>query len=164
MSKLSIIREHIKTLQAEQVSIVQQVNSRDAVRQTVRDGVRDCEPVSEGQTLQTLQRIAAGQPAPLLTVRAMTPHGPVTVDLLPVFIRLLGAEAVTEALSRGMDEIAVGLDTEARTARADTITDEIGRLGNTEEQLIRRSEASGEIIARRADAEARFVLALDTNL
>lgn len=160
MSKISTIREQIKNLQAEQAAIAQQVNSRDAVRQIVRDGVRDCEPISEGHTLQTLQRIAAGQPAPLLTVRAMTPHGPVTVDLLPVFIRLLGAAAVTEALSRGLDEIAVGLDTEARIARADAITDELHKLGESEERLIRKSEASGEIIARRPDANPACVLAL----
>ena len=43
MSKISTIREQIKNLQAEQASIAQQVNSRDAVRQIVRDGVRDCE-------------------------------------------------------------------------------------------------------------------------
>ena len=147
------IREQIAALKNEQAALILQPVSRAAVVQAVRDGVKDCETISEAQTLQTLQRLAAGQPSPLLTVRA----GPVAIDLLPVFIRMLGAAAVTKALLRGLDDIPVGLDLDARTNRLAAIVVELRALEGDEETLIRES---GGAIPRRADADPAVVLAL----
>lgn len=151
--QISTIREQIAALKIEQAAIFAQPVSRDAVAQAVRDGVKDCEPISEAQTLQTLRRLAAGQPAPLLTVRA----GTVAIDLLPMFIRMMGTAAVTKALLRGLDDIPEGLAPEARTNRLADIVAELRALEGSEETLIRES---GEAIARRADADPAVVLAL----
>ena len=147
------IREQIAALKNEQSAIISQPVSRAAVEQAVRDGVKDCESISEAQTLQTLQRLAAGQHSPLLTVRA----GPVAIDLLPVFIRMLGAAAVTKALLRGLDDIPVGLDLDARTNRLAAIVVDLRALEGKEETLIRES---GDVITRRPDADPAVVLAL----
>jgi hypothetical protein len=147
------IREQIAALKGKQAAIIAQPVCRAAVEQAVRDGVQDAAPLAEAQTLQTLQRLAAGQPAPLLTVRA----GPVAIDLLPVFIRMLGTAAVTKALLRGLDDIPVGLDPDARTNRLAAIVAELRALEGSEETLIRES---GEVIPRRTDADPAVVLAL----
>lgn len=147
------IREQIAALKTEQAAIIAQPVSRDSVAQAVRDGVKDCEPISEAQTLQTLQRLAAGQPAPLLTVRA----GPVAIDLLPVFIRMLGTAAVTKTLLRGLEDIPEGLAPEARTERLAVIVAELRALEGSEETLIRES---CDAIPRRTDADPASVLAL----
>lgn len=147
------IREQIAALKIEQAAIITQPVSREAVAQAVRDGVRGCEPLSEAAVLQTLQRLAAGQPAPLLQVRA----GPVVIDLLPVFIRMLGAANVIKALLKDIDSIPVGLQPEPRTERLAAIVAELRTLESSEEKLIRDS---GEAIPRRADADPAVVLAL----
>ena len=151
--QISTIREQIATLKIEQAAIISRPVSREAVAQAVRDGIKDCETISEAQTLQTLQRTAAGLPAPLLTVRA----GTVAIDLLPMFIRMMGTAAVTKALLRGLDDIPEGLAPEARTNRLADIVAELRALEGSEETLIRES---GEDIARRADADPAVVLAL----
>lgn len=146
------IRNKIAALQAEKNSITDQPVSRAAVEQAVRDGVKDCESISEAQTLQTLQRLAAGHPAPLLSVREGG-----TINLLPVFVRMLGTAAVTKALLRGLDDIPVGLAPDARTKRLAAITAELAALEITEEELIRDG---GEVTARRVDADPAAVLSL----
>jgi hypothetical protein len=151
--QLSTIREQIAALKIEQAVIVAQPVCRDAVAQAVRDGVKDCESISEAQTLQTLQRMAAGQPAPLLHVQA----GPVAINLLPLFIRLMGTAAVTKALLRGLDKIPEGLAQDTRAKRLTAITTELRSLERSEETLIRQS---GETIPRRGDADPAIVLAL----
>ena len=148
------IREQIAALKGEQAAIITQPVSRADVEQAVRDGVRGCEPFSEAAILQTLQRLAAGQPAPLLTVRA----GPVVIDLLPVFIRMLGAAAVTKALLKDIDSIPAGLQPEARTERLAAIVTELQTLETDEETLIR--ESGDDAIPRRPDADPAAVLAL----
>ena len=150
--KIEQIRDQIAALQAERTAIIEQPVSRAAVEQAVRDGVKDCESVSEAQTLQTLQRLAAGQPAPLLSVRAGS-----SIDLLPVFVRMLGTAAVTKALLRGLDDIPVGLAPDARTKRLAAINAELAALELQEEALIRDG---GEVIHRRVDADPAAVLAL----
>lgn len=151
--QISTIREQIATLKIEQAAIISRPVSREAVAQAVRDGIKDCETISEAQTLQTLQRTAAGLPAPLLTVRA----GTVAIDLLPMFIRMMGTAAVTKALLRGLDDIPEGLAPEARTNRLADIVAELRALETSEEALIRES---GDAIARRPDADPAAVLAL----
>ncbi len=83
--------------------------------------------------------------------------GHVVIDLLPVFIRMLGAAAVTKALLKDIDSIPAGLQPEARTERLAAIVAELRALESVEETLIRDS---GEAIARRADADPAAVLAL----
>ena len=146
------IREQIDALKIEQAHIIGQPVSRAAVEQAVRDGVRDCESISDAQTLQTLQRLASGQPAPLLSVRENS-----YIDLLPVFVRMLGTAAVTKALLRGLDDIPIGLRPDARTDRLKSLYAELRILEISEETLIRES---GEAITRRADADPAAVLAL----
>ena len=149
---IELIREQITALKGEQAAIISQPFSRDAVERSVRDCVKDCESISEAQTLHTLQRLASGQPAPLLSVREGS-----YIDLLPVFVRMLGTAAVTKALLRGLDSIPVGLVPEARTDRLAAILAELRALEGSEETLIRES---GEAINRRADADPAAVLAL----
>jgi hypothetical protein len=155
---LLAIRESIHALQIEAAGIEFQWRSRDHVQEAVHEGVRGGE--SEAHTLPTLQRLAAGQPAPLLTVKAMTPHGTVSIDLLPIFIKVLGAPAVTKSLLRGLDDIPVGLNPDARATRLETIKTELHRLETSEESTIREAENAGEAIARRPEADPRCVLAL----
>jgi hypothetical protein len=152
IQQIQQIRDQIAALQAEKTSITEQPICRAAVEQAVRDGVKDCESASEAQTLQTLQRLAAGQPAPLLSVRAGS-----SIDLLTVFVRMLGTAAVTKALLRGLGEIPVGLAPEARSSRLAAITAERAALELQEEQLIRDG---GDITPRRVDADPAAVLAL----
>lgn len=157
MTEITTLREQIAALKSEQATIIAQPVSRDAVAQSVRDGVQDAAPQSEQQSLATLQRLATGQPAPLLTVKAMTPHGPATIDLLPVMIRMLGTAAVTKALLRGLDDVPDGLAPEALAKRLATIVAELRALEVGEETLIRES---GGVIARRPGADPAAVLAL----
>ena len=149
---IEIIREQIAALKHEQAAIISQPFSRAAVEQAVRDGVKDCESISEAQTLHTLQRLASGQPAPLLSIREGS-----RIDLLPVFVRMLGTAAVTKALLRGLDDIPLGLRPDARTDRLKSLYAELRILEISEETLIRES---GEAITRRADADPAAVLAL----
>lgn len=149
---IELIREQITALKGEQAAIISQPFSRDAVERAVRDGVKDCESISEAQTLHTLQRLAAGQPAPLLSVRESS-----SIDMLPIFVRMLGTAAVTKALLRGLDYIPAGLAPEARASRLAAIVAELHTLESSEEQLIRDG---GEAITRRVDADPAAVLAL----
>lgn len=155
---LLAVRESIQALKIEAARIESQSCSRDHVQRAVHDGVRDGE--SEAHSPQTLQRLAAGQPATLLTVKAMTSHGQVSIDLLPIFIKVLGAPAVTKALLRGLDDIPVGLNPDARATRLEAIKTELYRLETSEEATIREAENAGEVIARRPEADPRCVLAL----
>lgn len=142
---LEQIREQIREHTQEQAAIIAQPVSRADVERCVRDVVQDV-----ATDCNHLHRLAAGAPAPLLRVRADD-----AVDLLPIFIRMMGAAAVTKALLRGLDDIPEGLAPAAREARLAAIVEELATLGHAEEALC-RSEGH----ARRPDADPACVLAL----
>jgi hypothetical protein len=163
LEQVTKTRERIQELKAELARVTAQPRSRQQVLEHVRESVRAIGPFAESENMLTLERLAAGQPANLLTVKAsaMTTHGPVTVtvDLLPVMVRLLGVDAVHKALLTGVDGIDKGLPPTARKHQMQSIAASLDDLQTQEEHLIREAALDGCDIARRLDAEARFVLA-----
>lgn len=160
-------REQIQGLETEHARLISQPRSRQQVTEFVRDGVRAIEPFATSETSLTLEHLSAGQQADLLTVNAsaMTPQGPVhvTIDLLPLMVRLLGVDAVSKALLVGIDNIPAGLTPATRETQMAAITAELDGLQAREESLIREAAQSGQDIPRRLDADARFVLALEAS-
>ena len=161
--QIDAARGRIHNLETERAALEAQPRSRQQVPEFVRDGVRDVESAAASGTLLTLERLAAGQPADLLTVTAsaMTHHGPVlvTVDLLPVMVRLLGVATVRRALLVGIDSLPEGLEPAARNHRLQPLTSELHDLQTREESLIRDAAIAGQDIPRRSNADPAYVLA-----
>lgn len=166
LDQITKTRDQIQGLKTEHVRLVAQPRSRQQVTEFVRDGVRDIETSAASETALMLERLAAGQPAELLTVNAsaMTPQGPVSVsiNLLPVMVRLLGGAAVRKALLLGAEDIPEGMAPAAREKRLTAISGELDDLQLQEEHLIREAALDGQDIPHRFDADPAYVLALET--
>ncbi len=164
LEQITKTRDRIQELKAELERVTAQPRSRQQVGDYVRENVRSIRPLAASENMLTLERLAAGHPTGLLKVKAsaMTPAGPVTVtvDLLPVMVRLLGVDAVFKALLVGVEDVPKGLPPESRAHQMQTIAAALDDLQTQEEHLIREADLDGCTIARRLDAQARFVLAI----
>ena len=154
LKQVTEARERIAILECERTAIEAQRRSRAQIEDAIAAQI-DTAAHSQ-QSLIVLQRLAAGQGVPILTVHA--PNG--LVDLLPVMVRLLGAEVVKNALLADIGQIPEGLDTFARAARLADIESESHELQIKEESLIREATLTGLDIPRRTDAGPSYVLAL----
>lgn len=148
-------RERIAALETEWEALEMQPRSRKQVEDIVTEQI-DTAARKAPESLRTLQRLAAGHAADVLTVAA--PHG--RVDLLPVMVRLLGAGVVKAALLADIGQIPKGLESFSRGNRLAAIERELHELQTQEENLIREAKLTGQDIPRRPNAEPPYLLAV----
>lgn len=159
-------RAKIDTLKRERAGILASPRSRAQVAALVEERLASFAIAGAADRQLAVERLAAGQQAGLFMVSAtaVTAQGPVSVNVNmgPILAQLFGAEVLRKALETAVQNIPEGMTPEAREERLAAIAAELDRLQTQEESHIRDAELTGEIIPRRLDAEARFVLALDT--
>lgn len=83
---------------------------------------------------------------------------PGLVDLGPVLVAAIGAEAMRARLMKNADALPIGMPKADREARIAEIDAELLAIGREEEQLIMQSEDEDAPIARRWDADPAIVL------
>lgn len=159
-------RAKIEILKRERAGILASPRSRAQVAALVDDHLTSFASAGAADRQLAVERLAAGQQAGLFMVSAtaVTAQGPVSVNVNmgPILAQLFGAEVLRKALETAVQSIPEGMSPEAREERLAAIAAELDRLQTQEEGHIRDAELTGEAIPRRLDAEARFVLALDT--
>lgn len=149
-------RERIATLETEWEALERQPRSRKQVEDIVTAQI-DAAARKAPESLRTLQHLAAGHAAEILTVAA--PYG--RVDLLPVMVHLLGVEVVKAALLADIGQIPKGLESFSRGNRLAAIESELHELQTQEENLIREAKLTGQDIPRRPNAAPAYMLALE---
>ena len=158
------LRETIKALQAERSTLLAQPRSRVEIVAAVDDWVTHSQQQGDAAMHREVAKLAAGQPAELLRVKGLSVGSAgaavATIDLGPMLVALLGADAVRAAFLARMETLPEGMDTTARRLRLAEIDAELDTLEAEEEREIETSESTSWPIARRADARPEIVLAL----
>lgn len=160
MNDIKTIRDKIAALQFQQHSINAQPRSRAEVGILLSTALAEFETAAQANMARTVAQLAAGQPASLFTVTGMTPHGPVSIDLGPMFTSLLGTSSMLKAMQAALKSVPEGHAPKAKIEALAALVHELDELQVAEEALIRESEASGAPIPRRTGADPKYVLAL----
>jgi len=146
---IETIRARIAALQAEREALTAQRRSRAEIAKHIDQTVDAWAAAGTASILHDLQRLAAGQPADLLSAR-----GPV-LHLGPVLCAMLGADHVKTGILAALPGIPESLDTAARLTRIRELDSSLDDLETQEEQLIVKS---GGDIQRRANCRPEIVL------
>lgn len=165
MEPIIKFREQIAALQVERAAIQHQTRSRAEVKATLDAWLSAAEQKGHEGLRLACEQAAAGM--------AFTPchvHGnaavfaspgaaPVSLDLAPLLLALMGKTAVSNALAVYVDHLPEGLAPKARSSRLAAIERELQKLEVAEEAAIVEAEQQGKIIMRRVDARPEIILA-----
>lgn len=167
--KIREARSKIDALKSELATLEEQGISRPEVEDLLSERIASFTIEGRVQRQRALDRLSRGIPAGLFHVRATgaTATGEpvnVTLDMGPILTQLLGEDIMQQALQSALSGMSAGLAPDVKESRHKAILADLEALQTKEESYIRDAELTGEVIPRRLDAEARFVLALDTNL
>ena len=157
---LSELRDKIAALQFQKHVIDSQPRSRADVEAILTETLAKYEAVASANMARAVAQLAAGKSANFFTVHGMSAHGPVSIDLGPMFTGLLGAAKLLTSMHAALISVPEGLTAPAATKTLKGLVAELDKLQTEEERLIRESEASGTPIPRRVGADPRFELAL----
>lgn len=146
---IETLRTRIAALQAEREALTAQRRSRAEIEAHVSRTVDQWSTAGKASILQDLQRLAAGQPADLLSAR-----GPV-LSMGPLLCALLSADHVKAGILATLPGIPDSLDTAARLARIRELDASLDDLETQEEQLIVKSDGD---IQRRVNCRPEIVL------
>lgn len=127
---IETLRTRIAALQAEREALTAQRRSRSEIAEHITRTVDQWSTAGTASILQDLKRLAAGQPADLLSAR-----GPV-LNLGPVLCALLGADQVKGGILASLPGIPESLGTADRLARIREIDASLDDLETQEEKLI----------------------------
>ena len=152
--QISQVRARIAALETERETIEAQRRSRKEVSAHIDKAMTHWSNESDAIIKTNMARAAAGYPAEFLTVHVRG----VPVDLGPLFVLLLGAKDVRDALNKGLQTVPEGLAPLVRSRRLSDISDALHQAQIEEEKLIRQAEQDGEIIPYRADANPLYTL------
>lgn len=157
---ISKIRDKIKALEFQKRVIESQPRTRADVEAVLTETMARYEAVASINMQRAVAQLAAGQHASPFTVHGMTAHGPVSIDLGPMFTSLLGTASMLESMQAALKSVPEGLPaTEAANTLAGIVV-QLDKLHTDEEKLIRESEADGCPVPRRTGADPRYELAL----
>lgn len=158
MQTLAQIRARIPVLQAalaaERAAPMSRAESCAAIERQVAARAT----VGEGRLRYQVESVChGGDLTDTLRVRA-SPDG--RIDLFPLLVSVLGAEALTSKLCSFLPTDDDGLTLADRAARAREIEAELLQAEIDEEAAIEAVEATGASVDRRADADPRAVLGM----
>ncbi|MGV8893177.1 MAG: hypothetical protein ACOH2K_09615 [Burkholderiaceae bacterium] len=160
--KIAQIRTRIEEIKTERDTVAAQRRSRKQIGAHIEATVRHWSNEADKLGRTNAARAAAGLPVAFLTVHAhgMTASGPVSlaVDLGPLAVMLLGADAVVDAVSRSLSTVPEGDMPPVRTRKLQDLAEALHVAQIEEEALIRNAEQTGEIIPYRADADPAYTL------
>lgn len=164
--KIRAARSKIDALKSELATFEEQGISRPEIEDLVSELITSFAIEGRTQRQRALDRLSHGIPAGLFHVRATgaTVSGEpvnVTLDMGPILTQLLGEDIMQQALQSALSGMSAGLAPDVKESRRKAILADLEALQAKEESHIRDAELTGEVIPRRPDAEARFVLALD---
>lgn len=165
MEKIIELRQRIAELQAERAAIHRQRRSRDEVKSAVDAWLSSAEQQGRESLHLALERAMVGQ--------SFTPchvHGnaavfdshcaaPLSLDLGPLLVMILGKAAVKKSVSLFIDGLPEGLDPATRARRLAEIERDLYQLETEEEGRVVELENAGEPILRRPDARPEIILA-----
>ncbi len=165
MEKINQLRVQIAGLKAERLTILRQGRNREEVRGCIDAWLSAAEQQGRDALQIACERALAGQ--------AFTPchvHGnaavfeapgaaPLSLDMGPLLLAILGKSAVKKALSGMVDALPEGLSPQDKVKRLKTIEDELYSLEVAEEAAIVDAELAGESVLRRPDARPEIILA-----
>lgn len=160
MTEIKTIRDRISKLEFQKQVIDSQPRSRDEVEILLAQTLAQFEITATANMARAVAQLAAGQPTSLFTVTGMTPHGPVSIDLGPMFTSLLGTSSMLKAMQAALKSVPEGHAPKAKIKALAALVYELDELQVSEEALIRESEASGAPIPRRTSADPKYVLAI----
>ena len=103
-------------------------------------------------------RSSAGEQTAFLTVNARVGGVAVAIDLGPIAVLLLGADAVNSALSAHLVGVPEGMPAGAKAKKIEQLTSALAAAQYEEEGIIRALEADGEIVTYRGDANPHYAL------
>lgn len=152
------LRQQITERQDERARLAAQPHDRATVAAVVKRTVLHWHDEGKAHVDRQLSTIAAGSAHALLTIHGLVAPStapvpqPFALNLGPLFVALLGSDAVEAALLRFVDEIPGGMPVHERNARLAEIDAELDRLELDEETTIVRAGREGESIQRRRDA------------
>ncbi|RJG00338.1 hypothetical protein [Noviherbaspirillum sedimenti] len=152
--KISALRDRIAAIQAERENIEAQRRSRKEVGAHIDVAAAHWSAEADAIIKTNMARAAAGYPSEFLTVHVRG----MPVDLGPLFVLLLGADAVRKAITKHLPSVPEGLGPLVRTRRLAELSDELHQVQIEEETLIREAEAAGEVIPYRPDADPAYTL------
>jgi hypothetical protein len=152
--KIAHVRSRIAELKKEHTATQAQRKSRKEVGTNIDESIDYWSATAYAILETNMARAAAGYPAEFLTahVRGMS------VDLGPLFVLLVGPDAVRTALNKGLATVPEGLDAPARGKRLHELVDALYLAQMEEETLIREAEQAGKIIPYRPDADPRYAI------
>lgn len=159
MTDIKTIRDKIAALTFQKQVIDAQPRSRDEVEMLLAETLAQFEATAAANMARTVAQLAAGHPASLLTLTGMTPHGPVTIELGPMFTSLLGTSSMLKAMQAALKSVPEGHAPKAKAKLLAGLVYDLDALYSDEEKIIRESEANGTPIQRRADVLPQYVLA-----
>lgn len=158
MDKLTQIRARIAAIQSEQKMLEEQKRSRKQIGEYL-DAVIEHAATKAADHLRTnTARAASGVMADFFTVYGMSVQGPVAVNMAPLLVMMMGADAVRKAAGQALAAIPEGAAPLARARQIKELADTLHTACMEEESLIREAERRGEIIAYRADADPAYAL------
>lgn len=169
--RVDALRAEIRDRQDERARLRSLPRDRATVETIVRNTVAAWHTEGSMHVTRELRKVAAGAAHSLLVQHGLVAPStapapaPFALNLGPMFVALLGNEAVEAALMRFVDETPAGMPARERDARIAEINAELDRLEADEESLIVLAGREGEHIARRRDARPDIIcrVVTDTN-
>lgn len=158
------LRQQITERQDERARLRSLPRDRATVEAVVKKTVAHWDAEGRAHVDRQLSTIAAGNAHALLVSHGLVAPGtgavpqPFALNLGPMFVAILGVDAVEAALLRFVDETPAGIPARERDARLAEIAEELDRLERDEETTIARAAREGEYIARRPDARPEIIL------
>jgi len=125
-----------------------------SIEKTVASWLKKADQIGSTNTA----RLAAGDHAAFLTINARVAGVAVAIDLGPIAVLLLGADAVNTALSAHLAGIQEGVSAVAKAKKIDQLTVALDGAQYEEEGIIRTLEEAGETVAYRGDANPHYAL------
>lgn len=154
---IETLRVTIAALKADLSTLTRQARSRREVNMLIEKRVSAWHAQASADVAIDLQRLLAGQPGDLLSVRA--PHG--LMQMGPWLAVGMGEAAMVawlQSLTRGMPE---GLDAPERAARIAELSRELTDAEAAEEALLREADDLGHPLDPRPDADPRAAVLLE---
>jgi len=152
--KITQVRDHIAAIKSEQEAIEAQRRSRKEIGTHVDDSITHWSAAADAIIKTNMARAAAGYPSEFLTVHVRG----MAVDLGPLFVLLVGPDAVRKSLSKGLMTLPEGLSPLVRTRRLHELGESLHVAQQNEESLIREAEGMDEITLYRPDADPMYTL------
>jgi hypothetical protein len=162
-SKIDNLRQQISALQAERVELSSQTRSRDEVATMVGTMISNWQAAGLQSIGRDLMRAASGEPVEALTLRSAAPVAAapgvaqISLNLGPMLVAMLGADAVKAAFAGVLGTLPQGIDRAKRLERLECIGVELDALEQEVELLI---VAAAGTVDRRPDARPEIILAV----